>query len=132
MKILANRRLLLAEKDVSKLSESQLRRIANNPKDKRRSRAKQELLKRSSLDVAKSTGKGLLNVGKGVGKGLATVGVGVADLLTAPSSRTPSLKNFSGTKAEKQLKRMQYKEAQDLARQKHREKYDALYNKIWS
>ena len=131
MRIYAQLRLLQAKK-VSELSESQLRKIANNSKDKRHAQAKQELLKRRSLDVAKSTGKGLLNVGKGVGKGLATVGVGLADWATAPSTRVPSLKKFDGTKAERQLKQMQYKEAQNRAREVHRKKYDALYDKIWS
>lgn len=131
MRIQAKLRLLQAKK-VSELSDSQLRKVANNPKDKRHSQAKQELLKRQSLDIAKSTGKGLLNVGKGIGKGLATVGVGLADWATAPSSRTPSLKKFDGTKAEKQLKQMQYKEAQNRAREAHRKKYDAIYDKIWS
>lgn len=131
MKIYTQARLLQAKK-VSELSDSQLRKIANNPKDKRHAQAKQELLKRESVGVAKTAGKGLLNIGKGLGKGLATVGVGLADWTTAPSSRTPSLKKFDGTKAEKQLKQMQYKEAQNRAREAHRKKYDALYDKIWS
>lgn len=133
MKIKANFRLYAAnKKEIKDLSDSALRKIANNSKDSRSSRAKTELDRRSKDKHSSKALDTTLKIGKGLGKGLATVGVGAVDWITSPSSRVPSLKKFDGTKAERKLKQMQYKEAQDKARQLHRQKFDKLYNAIWN
>ena len=53
--IKSNIRLVVADKSVSELSDSSLRKIASNPKDKRQSQAKRELEKRSSSKPSTSS-----------------------------------------------------------------------------